>query len=334
MELINVLPLITIVLTIFFAVNLFALKKGNLKANIFLSILLVFISISTTTPSIIFWDNVVAFLIFLLGPLLLLYIKLITDTGYHLSYKELLHLIPFGISIIALLFFPLILDTLFIIKNIHIAIYCIYTLLYISRYKRRLKYSFSNLEKMNLTWIKVLISAFIIYFLGLVPIFSIFLLLELSVIKSIDLFITPALILFYIFILGISGIRFNRIFIYNKDSAVKDVDYRRVIEFIEREKPYLDSELSLQQLAEMVEIPDYYLSRIINEIERKNFCDLINNYRVNYFNLLLGLEENKKRKILDLAFESGFYSKSAFNSCYKKIMDETPSQYRKRIKKG
>ena len=76
--------------------------------------------------------------------------------------------------------------------------------------------------------------------------------------------------------------------------------------------PYLAEDLTLEGLSGMTEIPEHQLSKIINKEFGMNFFDFINSYRIDYFNLLCLAPENRDRSILELAFDSGFYSKSTF----------------------
>ena len=96
------------------------------------------------------------------------------------------------------------------------------------------------------------------------------------------------------------------------------------------EKPYLNPRLTLNELAGSLDISANHLSQIINQYEKVNFHDFINTYRVNEF--IERAEKNNNFNYLVNAFESGFNSKSAFNSIFKKIKDATPSQYLANIK--
>ena len=70
-----------------------------------------------------------------------------------------------------------------------------------------------------------------------------------------------------------------------------------------------------------------YLSHVINASFNQNFRDFINSYRI---------EESKSRlvqddmNILNIAYEVGFNSKSAFNTAFKKFTGMTPKEYRKK----
>lgn len=88
---------------------------------------------------------------------------------------------------------------------------------------------------------------------------------------------------------------------------------------------YKDSILTLRKLANKVGVSGHHLSQIINEHTRGNYYDLINGYRLAEAKRLL-LEESLS--IIDVAYESGFNSKSAFYSEFKKNTGQTPGQYR------
>jgi len=88
---------------------------------------------------------------------------------------------------------------------------------------------------------------------------------------------------------------------------------------------YKDSTLTLRKLANKVGISGHHLSQIINEHTSGNYYDLINGYRLEEAKRLL---QQESLSIIDVAYESGFNSKSAFYSEFKKQTGQTPGQYR------
>ena len=102
----------------------------------------------------------------------------------------------------------------------------------------------------------------------------------------------------------------------------------RVTEYTEREKPYLDPELTLPALAERLGMPRNQLSQLLNESLGKNFYDFINGYRVKEFQRLARDPGMAHLKILSLALDAGFNSKPTFNLVFKKTTGLTPSEYR------
>lgn len=99
--------------------------------------------------------------------------------------------------------------------------------------------------------------------------------------------------------------------------------------YMERQKPHLDPLLSLSDLAEKVAIPPHHLSQIINSCLNKNFYDFINSYRVKESQRLLSKQPTDQKTVLEILYETGFNSKSAFNLAFKKFTGMTPTQFRK-----
>ena len=115
-----------------------------------------------------------------------------------------------------------------------------------------------------------------------------------------------------------------------KDSeAITYLD--KLLQFMDKEKPYLDNNLSLKHLAELMNLSTNHLSQIINEKLNKNFFDFINEYRVNEVKQYLSNPKFKHYTLLAIAYESGFNSKSSFNSIFKKNTDLTPSEFQKNL---
>jgi adenylate cyclase len=97
------------------------------------------------------------------------------------------------------------------------------------------------------------------------------------------------------------------------------------------EKPYLDPNLTLRILAQTLEIPPNHLSRLLNEGFDKNFSEYINSYRLETFKSLAADPKQQHLTILALAYDSGFNSKTVFNTFFKKMMGKTPKAYWKEV---
>ena len=95
-------------------------------------------------------------------------------------------------------------------------------------------------------------------------------------------------------------------------------------------KPYLDNELSRQQLANKMQLHPKDLSRLINERFGLNFFDFINSYRVAEFQRISNQSEYQHLNLLGIAFEAGFNSKTTFNNAFKKFTGMTPNQFVKK----
>ncbi|MEM9260039.1 MAG: helix-turn-helix domain-containing protein, partial [Bacteroidota bacterium] len=112
--------------------------------------------------------------------------------------------------------------------------------------------------------------------------------------------------------------------------ADKIAEYkRRLTELMEKEKPYLKPELSLRELAASLELLPNYLSQLLNEGFDQNFSEYVNTYRIAAFQAKVADPNLQHLTILGLAYESGFNSKTVFNTFFKKTTGLTPAAYRK-----
>ncbi len=118
----------------------------------------------------------------------------------------------------------------------------------------------------------------------------------------------------------------------NNDCKKHDNDERfeevgiRLNELIEHKNIHLQSSLTIGTLAKSSGYPEYLISLYINRVHGVNFRDYINELRIKEAKKLL--LENNKQTVLDVAYECGYNSKSTFNSAFKKITGQTPSQFR------
>ena len=103
----------------------------------------------------------------------------------------------------------------------------------------------------------------------------------------------------------------------------KSLDY-----LFEVEKIYRDESLSLNTLAERLDIPSHQLSWIINYKIGRSFFELLNRYRIEEVKKRLADSRDNDRTILEIAYSSGFKTKSAFNKTFKILTGKTPRDYR------
>lgn len=106
-------------------------------------------------------------------------------------------------------------------------------------------------------------------------------------------------------------------------------DARRLEAWFESERPHLDPELTLRDLAADLGLTQNRLSIVLNEGLRTGFYELVNRYRLRHFERLAADRELRERTVLDLAFESGFASKASFYRSFRDAHDTTPTAFRK-----
>ncbi|MBN2355352.1 helix-turn-helix transcriptional regulator [candidate division KSB1 bacterium] len=97
---------------------------------------------------------------------------------------------------------------------------------------------------------------------------------------------------------------------------------------MQEQKPYLDSELTLNRLAEQLDVSPHNLSEVLNIHGQSTFFDFVNQYRMDHVKRELINPERKHEKILAIALDAGFNSKTSFNMIFKKHTGMTPSEYR------
>lgn len=102
----------------------------------------------------------------------------------------------------------------------------------------------------------------------------------------------------------------------------------RLPAFMTAEKPYLNPELTVNDLASGMGIPAARLTMILNMHVGKNFYQFVNSYRIRRACELMKDPRWADENILTIALEAGFNSKTSFNTYFKKIMGMTPREYR------
>lgn len=99
-------------------------------------------------------------------------------------------------------------------------------------------------------------------------------------------------------------------------------------DIILKDELFLDSELSLGKLAKKLNLSSHQLSYVINNGFSQNFYGFINKFRVEKAKELLSGKALDKYSIIGIAYDSGFNSKTAFNTTFKKITGQTPSEFK------
>ena len=311
------------------------------------------------------FDDVV---IVLVGPLLYLYIKSLFLDPKKLIWNNLIHFVPVLLQF-SLITLPVFLSDVLdrpvlpyvetLTKNIPIVIvFCdLYLINYLalslrlfSKYRNAMKINFSELSGKDFGWVRnMLVGAL------LVIVFDLFmLLLELSSDwfdsnRNID-FTVVAMVIF-IGYLGYFGTNQSKVLLpaflireellkkepKSKTNHLSSLDEKAMeklkseLEMILlSEKPYLDEDLTLGKLAQMMQTTDKKLSTLLNQYMHTNFYDFINKYRVEAVKEKLNSGQYDNLTLLGIAYESGFKSKTSFNRIFKKETGLSPSEYKKK----
>lgn len=275
------------------------------------------------------------------APSLFLYAEALTKKKEKPSKLDILHTIPFLTVLLyfsAQLFCHLPKIQFGILLNTQVIVYNIVGIIILIRYHYRVKENFSNDESKTRKWVAVALIGYmvacftpsVLSLLNVVPNPS-------SVLKNVIEFL-PFLIFFNI--LFVNAVE-NPVVVHElpneeryKGSNLSDnlaQEYLKKLDHtVEKEKCYLEPELSLGNLSEISGIPSRYLSQIINQYKGKTFYDYINGLRVKHAcNLLIN---DERKTVLEILYESGFNSKTSFNTSFKKHTGQSPSEYKASFK--
>ena len=336
---------------------LFTHTRGNRAANRILSVILLFFSFSIALHTAIhieliqnikYHPEIVQLFLLLINPHIYLYVKVMTDPSFNTDNKELHHAYPLiiGLVLLVLLYTDVLPNSWSFLPQYIISVMLIIQATYyvflanklISKHSKQTKASFSNIKNINLSWLRFLVSGYIIFM------FVAFFIESFSD-KAHDYWNYGWLVVsLFIYLIGYFGFRQPEIFSgevekkknqYQKyeKSSLTDERAEAYIEKLEQvmasEQFYLKADLTLNALSEKLKIHTHHLSQIINQKYNQNFFDFINSQRI----------EEAKKKIIDpkykylniaaICYEVGFNSTSAFNSAFKKHTGTTPSQFKK-----
>jgi AraC-like DNA-binding protein len=114
---------------------------------------------------------------------------------------------------------------------------------------------------------------------------------------------------------------------------VADDYLERIGRMIAAERVFRDPDLTLNSFAGQLGIAPSYVSQIISLRLNSSFSSLLNGARIEYAKGLLS-DGGNGDTILEIAYESGFRSKTTFNTLFKGQVGLTPSEFRQRALSG
>jgi AraC-like DNA-binding protein/xanthosine utilization system XapX-like protein len=341
-------------------------RKGNRRANRIMAMFLLALAIGMAngifsvlglydkSPALVILMGSVALAY---GPLFYLYIRAMTAADRRWTPADVFHAVPFLLGMLAygaylrspvggpaspgligwVVRYPWLAVT--ILSTLQTVVYVASVIRLLRGYSERIKATYSTIDRINLAWLRRRLAIYAAIwvvalamiaaagFEGRAP----------GLFMQIVAFLTAL----NIFATGYRAMRQSEIVLgpaetkpgrrYERSSLTPEnaaLYKTRLLELMERKKPYLDPEITLPKLAVALEIPVAHLSRVINEHLGRNFFEFINHYRV---------EEAKRRmtgpgagdKLITVALDCGFNSLATFNRVFKELAGRTPSEYRK-----
>ncbi|MEJ6979392.1 helix-turn-helix domain-containing protein [Pedobacter sp. P351] len=109
-------------------------------------------------------------------------------------------------------------------------------------------------------------------------------------------------------------------------SELGDVYLIALEEFMKGEKPFLNHDFQIMNLAQALKIPIHHCSFVINTLIGNNFRDWVNSYRIKYFIDQFPVKANQMT-IEAIANDSGFKSSTTFYRAFKKETGKMPKSY-------
>jgi AraC-like DNA-binding protein len=308
--------------------------------------------------------------IFLHGPFFWFYTLALTQPKFDLEKKYLPHIILFVASF-SLLIRGAILEGsvsfnvrkwLILLKMLSLVIYTIAVIIQVRRHRMSIRNIFSNTEEKQLNWIYFLCWGILIIWFVASASLVVSALLNISTPQNINLFPNLAICCF-IYLMGFFGVRQNSIFVKIKspneplpvrvnhpgpkeemipphfqkykrsglNKAKADNIYIKLMDCMEKQKPYLNPDISLFNLAELLSVQSNHLSQVINEKENQSFFDYINGYRVKAVKEMIVAGKLLEHTLLGIALDCGFNSKASFNRAFKKSTGFTPTEFKNQI---
>ena len=221
--------------------------------------------------------------------------------------------------------------------------YTLAAALVIKTYQQQATNTLSNFDSSIFKWLGILIFSFVL-------IWSTKAVMALTNVATKEmLIISDALIVIVIYLIALAQWRSPKLFnisnisgdelAHSKDSnfeaaGTMDEETHAILfdvlkKQFEQEALYRNSKLTLTKLAELTGISSHHLSEVLNQYVGRNFNHFVNAYRVD--EVCERLKSSSSSKVLDIALEAGFSSKSTFNTIFKKYKGVTPTEYRQQL---
>lgn len=246
----------------------------------------------------------------------------------------------------------------FEILMIQILIYNVLAIKGLTKHHRSILYIYSNIENKDLNWLKSLLilitSIYILSFclshlllFGISAAKNLFIIVQLAITGSIYLMtyrviFQPDLFNFAVAVQqepvnAVNNVQNNsREPIINsryQKSGLKPEQATHYLnslrDLLKNEKPYLNPELNIFSLAQLLSISKNHLTQVINESMNMNFYELINSYRIEEAKRLMKDPQYSNLNLTGIAEKSGFKSRTTFFTNFKKFSGITPQEWMK-----
>jgi len=297
---------------------------------------------------------------FLYGPSLFYFIKSAVNKNFSFKKKDFLHLLPFFLCVF---YFTAIyhlrgaetktqiwsafrdrlpVQAIILIAVLHLLVlgYILASFWVLRSHRKELENACSRFDRARLGWLQFILFGFaFIWGLDIVSFAA-----RVAALSPPPVLNSSVIVLLFVFssVAVFKGLKEPEVF-YGSEEMAKyrhskltrlegEQHLRHLLLSMLVDKPYLDPDLTIVKLGRRLAIPPRYLSQVINEFLKVNFHDFVNSYRIEEVKGFLQDGSNGKKSFLEILFEAGFSTKSAFNRSFKKHTGMTPSQYKRQYK--
>jgi AraC-like DNA-binding protein len=289
------------------------------------------------------------------APGLYLYVASVTGNLFRKPGRNLVHFIPFLFYamyfLLAYHVYPQsqkpvrlslvlrgeVIQKLNLLINIQVFVYNVLSVCILHNYRKQIMDQLSAIDRSSLRWLIFMVYGY------LLACFSDDIALQMISRKFAFDYLPFSKLVFFIFyiVLFYKGFTSQEVFVtemrgpkYKNSTLTKQKALeilRKLDEYIGINKPYLNPELTIRDLAQQVCAQDRHLSQVINEYKKQNFYDFINSLRIEEVRKLF-TDPSNSFNILQVMYVAGFNSKTAFNKAFKKHTGTTPSQFKNSLK--
>ena len=302
--------------------------------------------------------------LFLIGPVFYFYVKSLLNKNFRVSKREILHFLPaiiyLGYSLVIVIVDKLILDKFYFYDDgrdkdlafwyqmsglISMLFYLYLSLNYYLKYRKRTIEEVSYADDIAFKWVQHFTVAFSLILILRVLFFI--LNPEWGNFGSkYWYYLCFSILLLYISITGYTNTIKRTIGLTNtildtnlsvetnsqvseiNESNIEFSDWKnKILDLFDSEKVYINPNLTLSEIATLLDTNRNIVSKVINQSFEMNFNDFVNQKRAEGVIQKLKNGDHKQSTLLGIALDCGFNSKTTFNRAFKKYTSSTPKQY-------